>query len=270
MAGCTGSDKSTKPTLAVSIEPLRTLLSALAGDQFEVVSVMDRSSDPENFEPSPSRRLAADKASAFFMTGALPFEQQLAAALPDSVRIIRLIDSIDPIYGTHDHGDHVHASDTPDPHIWTSVRNSRIMVQEMTRALIDIDPANAAAYTERSEALMRSLQQLDDSLSGSLEAAPGAAFVVWHPSLSYFARDYGLRQVAVGTEGKEFSAAALRDAIAAAREAGAGVFVMQRGSDASRAGGVCRSAGLRLVEIDMMGADVLQQLSLTADEIARK
>lgn len=93
--------------------------------------------------------------------------------------------------------------------------------------------------------------------------------MVWHPSLSYLARDYGLRQVALGAEGKDFSAAGMRDAIREAREAGAGVFFVQRGLDPAQAGSVCREAGGRTVAIDPLAYDWQQQIKTIADELAR-
>ena len=52
----------------------------------------------------------------------------------------------------------------------------------------------------------------------------GSSFLVWHPSLSYFARDYGLHQIALGgAEHKEVSIPALREAIEEARGSGASV-----------------------------------------------
>ena len=58
---------------------------------------------------------------------------------------------------------------------------------------------------------------------------------VWHPSLSYFARDYGLEQISLGTEGKEMSAKSLTEAIDKARDKGVGVFFFQKEYDSRQA-----------------------------------
>ena len=93
--------------------------------------------------------------------------------------------------------------------------------------------------------------------------------MVWHPPLSYIARDYGLHQVALGAEGKDFSAAGLKAAIDRARAAGSRVFFVQRGLDSRQAAGVCREAGAAIVEIDPMSYNWQSQLKTIADEIAR-
>ena len=78
-----------------------------------------------------------------------------------------------------------------------------------------------------------------------------------------------MRQIALGAEGKDFSAAGMRRAIDAATEAGAGIFLLQRGIDPRQAAGVCRDAGATPVAIDALGYDCLQQLPILAHELAR-
>lgn len=217
--------------------------------------------------------MAAESAAAFFTTGALPFESALAANLPDSVHTVAMLGCIEPLFGTHDNctaHHHHHDHGMPDPHIWTSARNARAMAAAMAAELTRLDPDGAAIYAARLDSLDRRIAAADSTIATTLAGAPARAFVVWHPSLSYFARDYGLRQVAVGTEGKEFSAAAMRAAIDSARTAGAAVFVMQRGADSGRAEGICRAAGLRKVEVDMLAPDNLQQLTTLADELSHR
>lgn len=260
-------------TLAVSIEPLRAMLEPLAAGRFEVVGIMDRSADAESFEPSVSRRMAAEKAAGVFLTGMLPFEKSLAASLPDSVAAVDLSRSVDLIYGTHDHdgghadADHKHGS--PDPHIWTSARNARRIVAAMAAELTRLDPAGAALYAARRDSIDRGLRALDEYADSLLREAPARSFLVWHPSLSYFARDYGLRQVALGMEGKDMSASQLRGAIETARSSGARVFLMERGADTGRARSISAEVGARAVEIDPMSAEWQEQIKLMADELAR-
>lgn len=45
-------------------------------------------------------------------------------------------------------------------------------------------------------------------------------FIIYHPALTYYARDYGLRQIAIEADGKEPSAKQLTQLIRQAREDG--------------------------------------------------
>jgi len=270
---CGGHDSgSGLRQLTVSIEPLRALLDPLARGRFEIVSIMDRGSDPENFEPSMSRRMAVDGSEAFFITGALPFETSLADAVPQNVRVISLSKGIKPIFGTHDHCGHNHDGHhhgMPDPHIWTSVRNARVIAATMAATLSSLDPQGADIYAARLDSLTAHLDSIDSYVAHTLDLAPSRAFIVWHPSLSYMARDYGLDQVALGAEGKDFSASGIRDAAMRAASAGAKVFFVQRGLDPAHAQNVCDAAGTRPVDINPMAYDWNEQLKHIADELAR-
>lgn len=277
LAACSGrhTAESSPRRVAVSIEPLRALIEPLARGRFEVAGVMDRGGDAENFEPSMSRRMAVDASEAFFITGGLPFERALADAAPQSVSVVDVSQGIEPVYGTHDHCSHAHAEGEghahglPDPHIWTSARNGRRIAATMAATLSRLDPEGAPLYAARLDSLDGVLAALDSTAAATIAASGAEAFMVWHPSLSYLARDYGLRQVALGAEGKDFSAAGMRDAIRQAREAGAEVFFVQRGLDPAQAGSVCREAGARAVAIDPLAYDWQQQIKTIADELAR-
>lgn len=263
-------------TIAVSIEPLRAMLEPLARGRFEVISIMDRGTDAEVFEPSMSRRIAAERAAGIFITGVLPFEKALAATLPDSVGAINLSHSVELLYGTH--GDHGHegaeTADTaargmPDPHIWTSIPNGRRIIAAMAAELSRLDPEGASVYAARRDSIDRVLAGLDEYARLRLRNAPSRSFMVWHPSLSYFARDYGLRQVALGMEDKDLSASQLREAIELARGSGAKVFFAQRGTNPRQAESVSAEAGARVVEIDPMSAEWQEQIKHMADELSR-
>ena len=274
LAGCSGrrqgaAGPDARPELVVSIEPLRAMLEPLAGDRFRVVSVMDRSTDAENFEPSMARRMAAEKAACLFVTGVLPFESALAATVADSVATVDLSREVELIYGTHGHDGHDHGAGVPDPHIWTSVPNARRMIARMAEELCTLDPEHAAAYTHRRDSVDRVLAALDDYARAGLAEAPSKAFLIWHPSLSYFARDYGLQQVALNSEGKDLSAAQMREAVEQARGSGARVFLAEKSLNPRQAESIASEIGARVVEIDPMSSEWSEQIKRIADEIAR-
>ena len=95
--------------------------------------------------------------------------------------------------------------------IRTSVRNARVIASNMLDAMVEADPVNADEYRRRHAELDRGLARMDSSMSARLAPLRGQGFMVWHPSLSYFARDYGLTQIALGGGGKEISLPGLMD-----------------------------------------------------------
>ncbi len=259
---------SSENTLVVSIEPQRAILEALCDSGVSVVTLMDRGANPETFEPTLESRAALDRADMFFATGALPFEGQLREAA--GKRFVDTSLGVTPVYGTHDHPGHNHGHEgAPDPHFWTSPSGLRIMAANMADALAAANPAKAEVYKARLGSLNNKLDSLQAALADRLATAPHHTFAVWHPSLSYFARDFGLRQIVVGQEGKELSARRLRDIIDGARADSVAVFFFQREYDSRQAESLNEAIGSRLVTIDPLAYDWEAQFNLIADELSR-
>lgn len=271
-AACSSpADKDMRPTLAVSVAPQASLLKAIAGDDFDVVTVLGGGANPETFEPGMATRLAVDKSAAYFTTGGhLPFEAALGESLADDVRIVNTGYGIEPAYGTHGgNTDGDHPEGGADPHVWTSLVNLAVMVDNMTTALAELNPAHEAIYVRRADSLLTRLDSIDENYRRRLADAPARAFAVWHPSLSYFARDYGLRQIALGQEHKELSALRLKSLIDSAAREGTRVFFFQREYDSRQAATANERIGSRLVTIDPLSPDWEEQMDLIVDELTR-
>lgn len=265
LSGCTGRTASNgKPVLAVSIEPQRAILEQLAGDNFEIVTVLPAGANPETFDPTLTQRMSMADAEAYFTIGYLPFENVLAA---ESKRVVEVSKGIEPVMGTHSHGDHVHVE--ADPHVWTSLRNGKIIAVQMARTLKELDPDNAGIYDERLYALEHELDSLDAAVGQQLARAGVKSFAVWHPSLSYFARDYGLRQISVGQESKEASPAALKSVINEALADSVRVFFYQKAYDSRQAQSLNAEIGSRLVEINPLAGNWENEILKIADEISK-
>ena len=66
---------STKPTLTVTLEPLRYFTETIAGDKFKVVSMVPKGSSPETYDPTPQQLVNLDKSIAYLRIGYIGFEQ---------------------------------------------------------------------------------------------------------------------------------------------------------------------------------------------------
>lgn len=56
---------STKPTLTVTLEPLRYFTETIAGDKFKIVSMVPKGSSPETYDPTPQQLVNLDKSTAY-------------------------------------------------------------------------------------------------------------------------------------------------------------------------------------------------------------
>lgn len=265
-----GSENNDKAIITVSIEPQRQLLDCLAGDRFQIVTMLSRGSDPETFDPSLSLRKKADQSAAYLSTGAFPFEKDIEKSLPEAVLYGDMSEGIIPLFGTHGHSHadgHHHDHNDADPHVWTSVKNMKQMAANMTKVLCRIDSANTDLYRARMRSLSCHLDSLDEAIRSEIE--PGITFAIWHPSLSYFARDYGLNQLAVGFESKEMPAKRLKEVIDSAKAEDVKVLFFQKEYDSRQAKSLNEAIGSRFVEIDPLAYDWEKELKKIADEIAR-
>lgn len=265
--GGKGSDR----TLTVSIEPQRYLLERIAGDGWKVNTMLANGADPENFDPPMSAMKAAMGSAAYFRIGYMPFENALIDRMAEggggNLRIVDSSEGIELLHGTHECDSHDGHDGDLDPHVWSSVKNAGVIAANMCRALVELDPDNARLYEENYRHLQAELDSLDSEITRKLAPKTGATFVTWHPSLSYFARDYSLRQLSLGSEGKEMSAEAFRDKIDEARNAGAEVMIVQPEVDLTRSLEVARQAGVRAVEVNLLGYDWPEQMRRVAEAI---
>lgn len=255
------STKHDNNVLVVSIEPQRQLLEAIVGDKYNVETILPSGANPESFEITLKTRKDVDRAQAYFTVGTLPFESSITETLPDNVVTVNCSEDIPPIFGTH--GDHHHGNhhhDGVDPHTWTSVKNMRLMAAKMIETIEKIDPKNQSYYRQRYQTLDRSLDSLDHAFATQLATAPRHVFAVWHPSLSYLARDYNLNQISVGYENKEISPSRMATMIENARSAGVRDLFFQQQFDSRQVESLNSSLGANITTFNPLDYDWQSQL----------
>lgn len=218
LTGCFGQNKSNKDEriITVTIEPQRYFTEAIAGDKFKVVSMVPKGSSPETYDPTPQQLVELGKSEAYLRIGHIGFEQTWMDRLLENAPHTQTFDTskgIDLIRGEgHTHGDHYHEGGV-EPHIWNSTRNARIIARNIYQALCTLDKENEGYYLARYDSLTQKIEQTDHIISSLLEEGADHAFMIYHPALSYFARDYHIEQIAIEEEGKEPSPAYLKDLI---------------------------------------------------------
>ena len=265
------------PVLSVSIEPQRYLLERIAGPGWKVNTVLSKGADPENFDPAMSTLVRTAQSEVYFTIGAGAFEESLAERLAEASPGLRFSDSsagVARLHGTHNCGgthSHVHGDDEgegdADPHIWTSVANMKIVAANMARVLCEIDSTQAEKKKKNLHTLNLSLDSLDACIQAMMAQGHGRAFMVEHPSLSYFAHDCGLEQIALGGEGKELSASAIRHGIDHGRADGATVFFTEPQSGSGRVGQIIKALAGKEVSVNTLAYDWPDELMKIAEAL---
>ncbi|PKN86483.1 MAG: cation ABC transporter substrate-binding protein [Chloroflexi bacterium HGW-Chloroflexi-8] len=214
--GCqsTNSNLPSQNVISVSIIPQKYFVERLAGDHFSVNVLVQPGQSPENYEPSPAQMRAVTASSAYIQVGA-PFEavwvEKIKASNPDllifdSSTGIERMPLEDHFHASEETTTGSHSEKELDPHIWTSPQLVKIQSQNITDLLIQLDPAHEQDYRDNLTKFLADIDQLDQELKTEFKELTNRKFMVYHPAWGYFARDYGLEQIAIEIGGTEPSA----------------------------------------------------------------
>lgn len=263
--GCsskTAGNGEEKPVITVTLEPQRYFTEAIAGDKFEVISMVPKGSSPETYDPIPQQLVSLGDSKAYFRIGYIGFEQTWMDRLMKNTPHIQVfdtskgIDLILPSETGHDHSDHDGHFHAVEPHVWNSATNALILAGNTLKALCTLDKANEAYYRTRYDSLCHSIQHTDSLIRQQL-SQPGAdkAFMIYHPALSYFARDYGLHQISIEEGGKEPSPSHLKELIDLCKSEGVRVIFVQPEFDKRNAETIAQQTGTKVVPINPLSYD---------------
>ena len=263
------TQKSEKPILTVTLEPLRYFTEAIAGDNYEVVSMVPKGSSPESYDPTPQQLVNLSKSQAYFRIGYIGFEQvwmkKLEANSPD-MKVYDTSKGIDLIRDKgHWHGDHFHEGGV-EPHVWNSTQNALIIADNIYQALCELDSTHQKDYQERLDVLKQTIRQTDANIRTLLENAD-STFLIYHPALSYFARDYGLKQVSIEEGGKEPSPAQLKALIETCRNENVHTIFVQQEFDQRNAQLIANELGVNIVSINPLSYDWVKEMIRIAEAL---
>ena len=263
------TQKSEKPILTVTLEPLRYFTEAIAGDNYEVVSMVPKGSSPESYDPTPQQLVNLSKSQAYLRIGYIGFEQawmkKLEANCPN-MKVYNTSKGIDLIRDKgHWHGDHFHEGGV-EPHVWNSTQNALIIADNIYQALCELDSTHQEDYQKRLDVLKQTIRQTDANVHTLLENAD-STFLIYHPALSYFARDYGLKQVSIEEGGKEPSPAQLKALIETCRNENVHTIFVQQEFDQRNAQLIANELGVNIISINPLSYDWVKEMIRIAEAL---
>ena len=263
------TQKSDKPTITVTLEPLRYFAEAIAGDHYDVVSMVPKGSSPESYDPTPQQLVALSRSEAYLRIGYIGFEQAWMKKLESNAPDMKVFDTsqgVDLIRGEgHWHGDHFHEGGV-EPHIWNSTRNAIIIAENIYAALCELDATHQEDYKNRLDVLKETIRRTDENVRTFLENAD-STFLIYHPALSYFARDYDLKQISIEEGGKEPSPAYLKHLIELCRQEKARVIFVQQEFDQRNAQLIADELGIEVVSINPLSYDWAEEMIRVANAL---
>jgi zinc transport system substrate-binding protein len=267
LCGCGNANhNSDKPIITVTIEPLRYFTEAIAGEHFKVVSMVPKGSSPESYDPTPQQLVALGNSQAYLRIGYIGFEQAWMKKLEANHPNMKVYDTsqgIDLIRSEgHWHGDHFHEGGV-EPHIWNSTRNASMMADNIYKALCELDSNHQEEYKHHLDSLKKTIARTDENVKAILKNA-STSFLIYHPALSYFARDYGLKQISIEEGGKEPSPAHLKELIELCKREKIHVIFVQQEFDQRNAQLIADELGIKVVSINPLSYDWADEMENAA------
>lgn len=247
-----------------SVPPMAYFVERIGGGKVQAEALIGQGDDPHTFEPKPKQMATLSVARVYFATD-FPFEVSLLPKIRAANPRLVVVDAAYgiPLIEGYDHG-----GNPLDPHIWTSPLVVLRVADNIYRGLASVDPKGKDAYRERYRAFLKEIADLDAELWENLKDLRGKKFIVFHPAWGYFANDYGLVQVSIEVEGKEPKGADLARLIESAKsEEVRTIFVSPQHSKAS-AKVIADAIGARLVEIDPLAKDWVENLRAVSKTLA--
>lgn len=208
------AESNAKPTVTVTIPPYQYFVDKIAGDKVDVNVMVSNGNNPETYEPNAQQMMELSNSALYLKVGSIGFEQTWMKKLQDNAPDMKVIDTSVGIKSAQTPGGNI------DPHVWMSCKNARIIASNMLKALCELEPKHKTFFQKNYQQLLSSIDRQDSIIRKSFKDNPEMVrkFVIYHPILTYFARDYQLEQLAIEEEGREPSAAQLKSLIERARK----------------------------------------------------
>ena len=254
--------------VTVSIAPLKYLIDEITEGDLEVHVLVPTGVSPETYAPTPGQMAKVARSAAIFSFGLIDFEKELSNRIEayDMLKVnvsngIELIG--EPTQKAKTHGHH-HGVD---PHVWMSPKQLLTVTDNVFAAINDMFP-DSTRYLEHYQMLRSRISEMDQSIAKRVSESEVRTILIYHPALSYYARDYGLFQVSLEDEGKEPTAAHLSKLMVEIRQHGVPHYIFcQTQTPIEVVENLSMDTGIPTTTIDPMCEDILAEIQRITNRI---
>lgn len=287
-SGCRGQkstnvDSAGKSVITVSIPPLYGLTKAIVGEDFNVEILLTEGAAPETFSPTIKQISAIQNSAFFFSCNLMEFEKVVTKRISaqKSVRVINISQGCKLIenkeFGhdeacnhshSHAHNEHSHHHHGAiDPHAWMSPFELEVMARNIGEAICVAYP-DSVKYRINLEQLMGEIKGRQVAYAEQLVDAGQRVFLIYHPALSYLARDYGLQQISLENEGKNPTPASLAEVVDIVNKCGIKQMMYQVEYPYEIVKPIVDVLGVNMVQINPLSANILKELDRVINTIS--
>ena len=270
MACNTKQDTGSRNTILVSILPQKTFVEKIAGTDFNVIVLIPPGSNPSAYSLSPSLMADVARSVVWFRIGHIGFEYSWGdniARINREMKVIDLSAGLDLIKKFK--ADSAVNTAGYDPHTWLSPAAVKKMSLKIMETLTMLNPDKKTTYKNNFNRFILETDSIDVEIKKILYDCNGKTIIVFHPSLSYFARDYGLKQVSLEPGGKEPTPESLLRVIETAKTENIGVIYIQGEVDKDQATIFAEETGGKIIRINPLDPSWSNNLLFIAKTIRK-
>jgi len=185
--------QNNKKVILTTFTVLADMARNVAGDKAIVESITKIGAEIHGYEPTPSD-LARGQDADLILDNGLNLErwaERFYNSLP-KVTHLTLSEGVQPINIAEDA-----YQGKPNPHAWMSPKNALIYVENIRKALGNLDPANAVTYDANAATYSQQIQAIDVKLKQAIAAIPPDKryMVSCEGAFTYITRDYDLKEL---------------------------------------------------------------------------
>jgi manganese/iron transport system substrate-binding protein len=188
-----GNAAGAKKRVVTTFTIIQDMAQNVAGEAAVVESITKPGAEIHGYEPTPQDIVKAQRADLVLWNG-LNLERWFERFFGNlrNVPSAVLSEGIEPI-GIEE-GPY---TGKPNPHAWMSPSNAVIYVENIRKALVKLDPANAATYNANAKAYSAKFAALETTVRAELEKIPADRrwLVTSEGAFPYLARNFGMKEL---------------------------------------------------------------------------
>ena len=179
--------------VATTFTIIADLAENVAGDMADVVSITRPGAEIHNYQPTPKDLLRVRGADLVLWNGLgleRWFEKFISRVKSATDVVVSAgVEEIPISQGPY--------RNKPNPHAWMSPTDVQIYIENIRKAFVEADPANAQTYNANAAAYTKQIQELVEPLKNQLDTIEDSKrwLATSEGAFSYLARDFELQEI---------------------------------------------------------------------------
>ncbi|MDD3241780.1 MAG: metal ABC transporter substrate-binding protein [Bacilli bacterium] len=191
---------NSKMNIVTTIFPAYDFARAVTKDRANITMLVKAGTESHSYDPSPKDIIKIKNADLFIYIGGESeewIEDIIKEIDTKKTKIIKLIDHVKTLEEVIVDGMEDNEEDEEkiayDEHIWTSPLNAKILVEDISKEIINIDKVNEYYYNENKTIYINKLNDIDKKLKELITNSKRKELVFGDRfPFAYFAHDYNL------------------------------------------------------------------------------